>query len=145
MVLHINTAWCAGCQKYIHDPYPAIIKRELFACCYVATPGCRQHGILEEHVPIIISRQPYHDMDDESRFELYDRIIDNLGCEVTSNSPLDEYNDDHKSTYQHTLLMEQALCRSGDAKGYFVCSPRREETPKPLPSTGGNWDGPIWQ
>jgi hypothetical protein len=71
--------------------------------------------------------------------------MDNLGYKETSTSLLDEYNDDYKSTYQHTLLMEQALCRSGDAKGYLVLSPRREETPRPLPSTGGDWDGPIWQ
>jgi hypothetical protein len=82
-------------------------------------------------------------MDDELRFESYDRIMATLGYKA-STSLIDEYNDDHKGIYQHTLLMEQALCHSGDAKGYFVFSPRREETPKPLSSAGGDWDGPIW-
>lgn len=144
MVLYINSAWCDGCQKHIHDPYPAIVKRELFACCYVAVPGCRQHGILKQHIQIVISRQPYHNTDDESRLELYDRIMDSLGYKA-STSLLDEYNDGCKSTYYHELLLEQALYPSGDAKGYFVFSPRREETPKPLPSADGDWDGPIWQ
>lgn len=144
MVLYINSAWCTGCQKQIRDPYPAIIERELFACCYVAVPGCRQHGILDEHILVIISRQPYHDMHDVSRLELYDRIIDTLGYKAPANSLEGIYNDDYKSTYQHSLLLEQALCRSGDAKGYFIFSPRREQVPKPLPLTGGDWNGPIW-
>jgi hypothetical protein len=90
MVLYINSAWCDGCQKHIQNPYPAIIKIELFACCYVAVPGCRQHGILEQHIPTIISRQRYHDVDDGSRLKLYDRIMDNLA---------DVYDNNYEGTY----------------------------------------------
>ena len=88
----LNYAWCPECKVNIRDPYPAIIKRELFPCCYVATPGCRRHGILKQHVPVIISTRLHHHLDDGSRLAFYDLVIDNLGNKTYyANEEFDDY------------------------------------------------------